>query len=356
MIIYRYFAREVFFTTLAVAGIVLVIAMGWRFSGYLNDAAEGLLTRDVLVLIMAYRMPGFLELILPVSFFLAILLTYGRMYVDSEMVVLKTCGMSPARLVGMTLGLAAVVVALMVPVTLWLKPAGEARVAALFKEQRSLTEFETLAAGRFQTLRSGQRVTYAEELSDSGQLNGVFITELRGEPAPGPKDVVTVVAERGAQQRDVDGARFLVLRDGSRYRGRPGDPEYQVIEYEEYGQLVERSRGKDRLPRRTAIPTSELSYGDPREGSELQWRISIILMVPMIAVMAVPLSRVNPRQGRFTRLIPGMILCFMYVVLLSTARSAVEREQIPMSIGLWWIHGAYLVLIAVLLGNERRVQ
>ena len=356
MIIYRYFAREVFFTTLAVAGIVLVIAMGWRFSGYLNDAADGLLTRDVLMILMAYRLPGFVELILPVSFFLAILLTYGRMYVDSEMIVLKSCGMSPSRLVVMTLGLAAVVVAIMVPITLWLKPAGEARVAALFREQRNLTEFDTLAAGRFQTLRSGQRVTYAEELSDDGRLNGIFITELRGEAGPGPKDVVTVVAERGAQQRDVDGARFLVLRDGRRYRGKPGGHDYQVIEYEEYGQLVEKSSLRKRAPRRTAIPTGELRYDDPREGSELQWRISIILMVPMIAVMAVPLSRVNPRQGRFTRLIPGMILCFMYVVLLSTVRSAVEREQIPMSIGLWWIHGAYLVLLAFLLRNERTVR
>ena len=356
MIIYRYFAREVFFTTLAVAGIVLVIAMGWRFSGYLNDAADGVLTRDVLVFIMAYRLPGFLELILPVSFFLAILLTYGRMYVDSEMIVLISCGMSQGRLVGMTLGLAAVVMALMAPVTLWLKPAGEARVAALFKEQRSLTELDTLAAGRFQTLRSGQRVTYAEELADDGQLNGVFITELRGEPAPGPKDVVTVVAERGAQHRDLDGARFLVLRDGHRYRGRPGDAEFQIIEYEEYGQLVERPRTRDRLSRRAAIPTGDLRYSDPREGSELQWRISIMLMVPMLAVMAVPLSRVNPRQGRFTRLIPGMILCFMYVVLLSTVRSAVEREQIPMGIGLWWIHGAYLLLIGFLLANERQLR
>ena len=79
-------------------------------------------------------------------------------------------------------------------------------------------------------------------------------------------------------------------------------------------------------------------------------------MVPMLAVMAVPLSRVNPRQGRFTRLIPGMILCFMYVVLLSTVRSAVEREQIPMGIGLWWIHGAYLLLIGFLLANERQLR
>lgn len=354
MIIYRYFAREVFFTTLAVAGIVLVIAVGWRFSGYLNDAADGLLTKDILFLLIAYRLPGFVELIVPVSFFLAILLTYGRMYVDSEMTVLKSCGMSPMRLVGMTLGLALIVMLVTGPVALWLKPAGEARVEELFREQRNLTELDTLVAGRFQSLRSGQRVTYTESLEQGGKLSGIFINEYRSTVGHGSKDVVTLVAEKGSQQLDVGGARFLVLKDGQRYRGRPGDFDYQVIKYEEYGQLVEKDKTRERARRRTAIPTNELSFADPRDGSELHWRISIILMIPMLAIMAVPLSRVNPRQGRFTRLIPGMILCFMYVVLLSTGRSAVEREQIPMAVGLWWIHAGYLVLVAFLLRGERK--
>ncbi|MEX1237192.1 MAG: LptF/LptG family permease, partial [Pseudomonadales bacterium] len=85
MILFRYFAREIFTTMLAVAGVVLVISMGWRFSGYLSEAASGLITRDVLFLVMAYRLPGFLELIIPISFFLAIMLAYGRLYADSEM-------------------------------------------------------------------------------------------------------------------------------------------------------------------------------------------------------------------------------------------------------------------------------
>ena len=75
-----------------VAAIVLVISVGWRFSGYLNEAAAGLMSKEVLFVLMAYRLPGFLELIIPVSFFLAIMLTYGRLYVDHEMIVLQACG------------------------------------------------------------------------------------------------------------------------------------------------------------------------------------------------------------------------------------------------------------------------
>ena len=344
MILYRYFAREVFTTMLAVAGIVLIISMGWRFGGYLNEAASGGLTKDVLFSIMVYRLPGFLELILPISFFLSIMLTYGRLYVDSEMVVLESTGMSPLKLVSITLTFSILIMALTATVALWLKPTGEARFEVLFTDQRNLTEFDTLAPGRFQSLRSGKRVTYTETLGDDGQLRQVFIVEQADTDDPG---VVTVVnAETGNTQIDAAGNRFLVLRDGTRYSGKPGALDYRIIEYEEFGQIVEKESGSSGVRRRTAIPTSELiADQSPRNLSELHWRIAVILMVPIIAVLAIPLSRVNARQGRFTRLLPGMVLCFLYVGLLSTARSALEAGRIPMSFGLWWIHLGYILLI-----------
>ena len=109
MTIYRYLTREILMAMLTVIGVVLVISMGWRFSGYLREAAGGDITQDVLFLIMLYKLPTFLELIIPLSFFLGIMIAYGRLYVDSEMVVLEACGMSPARLVWITMVLAFVI-------------------------------------------------------------------------------------------------------------------------------------------------------------------------------------------------------------------------------------------------------
>ncbi len=333
---------------LAIASIVLVISMGWRFSGYLNQAAEGTLTKDILLLIMVYRLPGFLELIIPISFFLAIMLAYGRFYADSEMIVLESFGMSPARLLMITLMLALVVMFFTAALSLWLKPSGEEQAEALFTDQRNLTEFDLLAAGRFQTLHSGKRVTYAEEV-DAERLDGIFINEYKESDLQGAKDVATVKAESGATIVDANGSRFLVLTDGTRYEGKPGDKDFQVIEYEEYGQFIEKEEAELRRRRRTAIPTLDLIEDlTPRNLSELHWRLALILMVPIIAVMAIPLSKVNPRQGRFTRLLPGMILCFLYVVSLSAARSALEKGQIPLEAGLWWVHGIYLAVVLCL--------
>lgn len=334
---------------IAVAGIVLVISMGWRFNGYLTEAANGIWTSDILFLIMAYRLPGFLELITPISFFLAIMLAYGRFYVDSEMTVLQSCGMSPGRLIAITLSLSVFVMIGTALLTLWLKPAGEAEVEKIYSGQQNLTEFDTLAPGRFQNLRSGRRVTYTESLSDDGRLRNLFINEYKNSKLYGPKDVVTVVAKTGDSVVDASGNRFLVLRDGRRYSGAPGKRDYRVVRYEEYGQLVEKEDRNLQYGWRTAVPTMQLLRNStPANISELHWRVSIILMVPIIGIMAIPLSRVNPRQGRFTRLVPGMLFCFIYVILLSTVRSAIEKKTMAPWPGLWWVHGAYIVLVYLL--------
>ena len=333
-------------TMLSVASIILVISMGWRFSGYLNEAARGVISSDVLFLIMAYRLPGFLELIMPVSFFLAIMLSYGRFHVDSEMVILETSGLSPTKLIVMTVVLSLVVMAGTASVTLWFKPQGEKKVETLLKAQRDLTEFDTLAPGRFQTLRSGKRVTYTESFTDDGELQNVFINEYKVSNAHGAKDVITIVAESGENVVDETGNRFILLKNGMRYSGVPGSADYQVIKYEEYGQLVAKAKAPVMSRRRTAIPTLELLGMETlTHVSELHWRISIILMIPIIAVMAIPLSRVNPRQGRFTRLVSGLILCFLYVICLSAGRAAIEKSQLPKEMGLWWIHGIFIIII-----------
>ena len=347
MILFRYLARDVLVSTCVVAGIVLIISMGWRFSGYLEQAAAGMMRGDVLFVLMLYRMPGFLELIVPVSFFLSIMLVYGRMHVDNEMIVLQACGMSPGRLGMNTLAMSVLVMLFTAVIALWIKPLGEREVETLLVGQKNLTEFDTLVPGRFQALSSGRRVTYTGDIIGNGELKDVFINEYRDYSIENdPRNAVTVIAESGRTQVDELGRRFLVLKDGSRYQGRPGSRGYQIIGYEEYGQLVETDGASDSKRRASAIPTMELLRNkDAMSISELQWRVSIVMMIPVIALIGIPLSRVNPRQGRFTRLVPAMILCFVYVILLSGARSGVEKEDLPAELGLWWVHGLFLVIL-----------
>lgn len=352
MIIFRYLSREVMVTLSAVSAVLLVIIMSGRFIKYLAQAAQGLLDPGVLFMIMGYRLPGFLQLILPLGLFLGILLAYGRLYLESEMSVLSAAGMSRQRLLVYTLAPAALVAAAVAWLSLSLAPLGVARVEQVLNSQNALTEFDTLVPGRFQALRSGSRVTYTERLSEDGrELGGVFISELRlSRDGDKKRGISVLVAEKGRQEIRADGSRYLILENGYRYDGKPGQPDYRTIQYDRYGVLLPKPEVAGEMNEREGIPTAELFGSDNlRYQAELQWRLSTPLLVFVVTVLAVPLARVNPRQGRFLKLLPAVLLYMTYLALLIAMRGQLEKGKLPPALGLWWVHALFLGIGLLLL-------
>jgi lipopolysaccharide export system permease protein len=353
LIVFRYLSREVLVTLSAVSAVLLVIIMSGRFIKYLAQAASGALDPGVLFLIMGFRLPGFLQLILPLGLFLGILLAYGRLYLESEMTVLAATGMSQQRLLLITLAPAALVSLLVAWLSFSLAPQGATQFSLLINKQDAMTEFDTLVPGRFQALRDGTRVTYTEQLSeDRVDLAGVFISEKRmSSDKAKDRGITVLVAEKGHQEVRNDGSRYLILENGYRYDGNPGEANYRAIKYDTYGALLPKPDISDEVTDRDAIATSELLTGEdsPRNRAELQWRISLPILVFIVTLMAVPLSRVNPRQGRFLKLLPAILLYMAYLTILIAARGALERGKIPPALGLWWVHGIFLAIGLVLL-------
>ncbi|MBV7567664.1 LPS export ABC transporter permease LptF [Pseudomonas sp. PDM27] len=346
MIVFRYLSREVLLTLSAVSAVLLVIIMSGRFIKYLAQAASGLLDPGSLFLIMGFRMPGFLQLILPLGLFLGILLSYGRMYLESEMTVLSATGMSQQRLVWMTMFPATLVALVVAWLSLSLAPQGANQFQLLLNKQDALTEFDTLEPGRFQSLRDGTRVTYTERMSDDRvNLGGVFISQKNISSNNKDRGISVLVAEKGRQEIRPDGNRYLILDNGYRYDGSPGQADYRAIKYDEYGVLLPKPEVSDEVTDRDAMPTSTLiGSEDIRMRAELQWRISLPLLVFIVTLMAVPLSRVNPRQGRFLKLLPAILLYMAYLSILIAARGALDKGKIPAVVGLWWVHGIFLTI------------
>jgi len=347
LIVFRYLSRELLITMSAVSAVLLVIIMSGRFIKYLAQAAQGVLDPGVLLLIMGFRLPGFLQLILPLGLFLGILLAYGRLYLESEMTVLSATGMSQRRLLAYSLAPAALVAVLVGWLSLGLAPQGIAEVDRILNQQDSLTEFDTLVPGRFQTLRGGSRVTYTRELSaDRSELGGVFISETNVSRQTGKESGLSVlVAESGRQEIQPDGSRYLILENGYRYDGNPGQADYRAIQYDTYGVLLPKPEVSMELSEREAMPTRELLGSDNlRHRTELHWRLSLPLLVFVVTVLAVPLAKVNPRQGRFLKLLPAILLYMTYLALLIAVRGALDKGRLPMALGLWWVHGLFLAI------------
>jgi lipopolysaccharide export system permease protein len=212
----------------------------------------------------------------------------------------------------------------------------------IINQQRQATEFELLIPGRFQPLSSGKRVTYVEGLSDDRrELQGVFIAEFGDED----RGLSIITADAGVQRvAGENGERFLVLEKGTRFQGVPGQLDYQVTEFGAYGLRIEGADASERHEEEAVSTVALWSSDDPGQRALLHWRISLPLIVPIVTLLAVPLSRVNPRQGRFFHLLPAMLVYITYLGLLIVARNALAEQKVPQWIGMFWVHGLFLGL------------
>jgi len=350
LLIFRYLARDLLSSTFAVCTVLLLVILSGRFVKYLAQAAAGELDAGILLAVIGYRLPGFLELILPLAFFLGVLLAYGRFYVQNEMTVMIACGMSQARLVAYTM-IPSVLVALFVA---WLSfdvgPSGLRKAEALLTAQKERGELDGMVGSHFYPLQGGRGVTYAEEVDDKGIMTDVFLAENNPDAVDG-KQLVLVVAEKGRQHKaDPKQPGYLILENGYRIQGIPGQADYQITRFEEYGQRLSKPKKRGRRAKADTLTTNDLLNSDKKAHiAALQWRFSVPILVLVVTLLAIPLSKTNPRKGRFARMLPAVLLYVIYLVILNAARGAVEDGKISSDLGLWWVHAVFLFISLALL-------
>ena len=260
----------------AVAGILLLVIMGSRFIRYFSDAAEGDFPVTILGSLMVFHLPGFMELILPLSFFLGILLAYGQLYMNSEITVMVACGMSPTRLLRVTLLPATVVAVLVGLCSLWLTPVGALQTEATLEEQRSRLDVSVLAPGRFQDFGGGRTAYITDFNSDGTEMQEVLVHE---QPMAGAEKTHSYITRAGSgyQETNVDtGSRFLILEDGERYGVTPGRQDAERLTFERYTLRLGLSRDRQELNSLEYAPTTEL-WNDPapRAQAQFQWRAGL---------------------------------------------------------------------------------
>ena len=359
MIIFRYLCREILSATTAVCVILLLVLMSGRFVKYLAKAVTGDMESSVIFAMIGYRIPGFLELTLPLAFFLAVLLSFGRLHIQNEMSVLKACGVSEKRLMGYTLVLALLFAAITAWLSLSVAPSGMAKAEALQQAEKQRSELDKLMPKKFYSLSGGKGVTYAEGVTEDRELDEVFLAMSVGSEENSDRSLVLVLAEKGRQKQaegdSEDGPeRYLVLDKGYRIEGIPGQNDYQITYFEEYGSRLVDSKPLNKAPKTDAMTTQALLDSDDLElQATLQWRLSIPLLVIVVTLLAVPLSRTNNRQGRFGKLLPAIVLYFTYLVSLNAMRGAIESGSVPVSVTMLPVHFVYLSLALVLLRSGR---
>ncbi|TCK46974.1 LPS export ABC transporter permease LptF [Celerinatantimonas diazotrophica] len=342
MLIFRYLFKQTIKTQFAVMLVLMLIFISQKFVRILGDAADGHIPGAFVAKLLLLNIPNLAILILPISFFIGVLFAHGRLYADSEMSVLFACGYSPNKILGITAAVGAVTFILAGANTLFLTPYVNSIEQQVMANVKADSGISSITPGRFVEL-SNQAVAFVENITNNGKnMEKVFVAHNppadKGQPS-------IVMAARGNLKERPNGSQWLDLSDGTRYEGNLNDLDYKVMRFDRYSVRLQERSAKEQREKIRAMPTAKLFGSDnPDKIAELQWRIAMPVSVIILVLMVVPLGVINPRQGRYAKLFPAIMLYLSYYLLMSAARSSLEDGRIPWYLGMWLVHLLMLVI------------
>ncbi len=359
MIIERYLKREILHTLLAVTSVLLFIFLSRQLVRYLSQAAAGKLSAKALFVLLSLQIPNLLAILLPLSLFLAILLAFGRMYSDQEMTALFASGFSIRQLFGITFRFALWIAVLVGFLTLWFNPLVKQQIEKNIQRAKSGSVFEYMQQGRFKESPDNKRIYYLEKISrNREEMQGAFIAESLTNDFNIPAWSI-LTADSVTQEKDsVDGQTYIVFHRGYRTTGIPGERDFRVMYFGQY---------RIRMAETEIVPPSgenTLSTWQllmvPNKFSkmkaEFHWRLAAPISVLLLALLAVPLSRVKPRQGKYARFFPAFLIYLLYVNLLFVGRHAIASHKVASFFGLWWVHILFLTLLMLLSAQQPKLM
>ena len=342
MIIRRYLVKQVLSTSLVVISLLTLIMMGGRLIKYFGVAAQGRLDASILFSIIGYRLPEFLTLILPLGFFIGLMLVFGRLYVDHEMAVLNGSGVSRNQLarllVPLTVGFMVIQTFLMV----WMAPWGIRQFEALTTSQAVRSGFDLVRPKEF--ISSGPYTIYAGSLSeDRKNLTDIFFYQRAD--TEGKPDVMILAKEATRVEMEDKTASVVDLTLGRRYEIFPNSPKYSQTEFEAYRLRLESDKeAKFESGEVEALPIAKLieTRDDPVVASELGWRIFVPFTLIVALMLATALSEVSPRQGRYLKLFPALLIFASLIVALMAIKTRISKDEIGI-----WAYPAVLLVYAI---------
>ena len=345
MIFQRAIRRELLSAVGAVFTTLFTIVISVMLIRILGDAAAGKVASADVVALLGFAALINLPVLISLTTFIAVLMVVARSYQDSEMVVWFASGISLTQWIRPIMQVGLPLVILTAVLSFWLTPwAG--KLSAEYKERfRNREDISRVSPGKFQESADGSRVFFVEGLSsDTSNVRNVFLSQNRND------ENSVVVARKGNVIIDHRGDKLLQLREGRRYDGMPGAPDFRIMDFERYIVVIA-SNAQEIAGNRSAraLPTSELIANATLGNlAELLFRISSPLTCLMQILLAIPLGFVNPRRGRTLNLMIALLLAVAYFNANSIMQAVVAQGKASFAMSWWPLHLGALVLITLL--------
>jgi lipopolysaccharide export system permease protein len=343
-IFYWSLVREFASTGLLVSSILLGIVVFTQLIRFLGESVSGLLAVEGVLAMLGFSALNYLPVLLSISLFMSVLLTLTRSYRDSEMVVWFSSGIGLTRWILPVLGYAIPVTVLIALLSLVLSPWALSKAEEYKRRLDSRDDVAAATPGAFRESRQADRVFFLEEVdTEKRRVSNIFVRSVQN-----GRDG-TMVAKEGFQETAPNGDRFLVMLNGTRYEGFPGQADFKIVEFDRYAMRIEPAELRKERPNYKAFSTLYLLQNPNQWNmSELEWRIGLPLSALILALMAIPLSFVNPRAGRSLNLVAAIIIYMFYNNMISVTNSWVGYGKVSAATGLLGIHSLMLFVTLLL--------
>lgn len=397
MIIDRYLFKEIIVSLVSVVTVLLLIFSSKHFVRYMSDAAAGELPTSMIFQLLSLFTLSYLVLIVPFAIYLSVIITLGRLYKDNEITAAEACGLGLPRIIQSIFYLSLFLSLIVGILSLWVAPWAEAEQYNIRDQARAESEFGFIAPGRFHEIRDGRGVFYIEDIDDdTGEMSKVFVYLQED----GKTDVFSSLT--GYMELDEDsGSHFIMLENGFRFEVLASNNIDDEVENKEKAEnnindgIAEKEKAKEKKTNKEKVERGKLEknkvevegyrlhdyqksgiritqqvvssgnvkiierstaslIGDdsPEAQAELHWRIAMPVSCVLLTIMAVLLSKTNPRQGRFGKLFVALLAYIAYVYVLMLTRSGLKNGDIPLALGMWWVHVLAVIFIVILMGNQ----
>lgn len=318
----------------------------------LADVADGEIPQLALWPVLLSQSVKIFTLLLPISFFLGIVFAFGRLYKDHEISVMNACGMGYWQFYKSILLVILPVFILNAFTSVWLNSSVQRSAQSIVSNSKNIHEFNQVKAGQFNQSKSGAHVFFMESISEDKQvLHNVIISQST------EKTRALETAKSGRHKIDeITGDLFLVVGPGERTELELGKKNVKVIQFKQHGILIAKKVVSDsyRIREREKPPALLWRSTELKDKVELMWRISIPLVLIVLALLAVPLSYVAPRKGQFGKIGYALLVYIAYFNLMAFGRSQLEQGNIPLMLNFWWIHLIFIGLTIILLVKAGR--
>lgn len=345
MIIIRYLVRETLKSQLAILFILLLIFFCQKLVRILGAAVDGDIPTNLVLSLLGLGIPEMAQLILPLSLFLGLLMTLGKLYTESEITVMHACGLSKAVLVKAAMILALLTGAVAAVNVMWAGPWSSRHQDEVLSEAKANPGMAALAQGQFQQASDGSAVLFIESVNGK-RFQDVFLAQLRPKGNARPS---VVVADSGELSQQKDGSQVVTMNQGTRFEGTAMLRDFRITDFKNYQAIVGHQAvtsdpdDTEQMDMRTLWHTQT-----DRARAELHWRFTLVATVFIMALMVVPLSVVNPRQGRVLSMLPAMLLYLVFFLLQTSIKSNGGKGKMDPLIWMWGINLLYFALAVLL--------